>query len=268
MTDTTRTHPWRKQKTKKREYHYWWNVIKRPAPQKCFWHLWAFHFLRCSVAVLKGKNISGFLPSFKPCKLLERGCWFQRSTQNSLAFTALYGAPGKMTPFFQGWKLRSQRDSHCDNCLLDHLLSHFISQEKRHRSVLNRTSIPLHTSSTERYKNRKPNVCDCLQKRIHATDVRADHDRSSMASFLHRLSGEALWCSAHTELLSPATHLLKPKWLHSSFCSAPVVRKKPLPMTYESGDFSSLIWVWTETKCFLRCAALFPLLFWGLNRFN
>lgn len=150
MTDTTSTHPSRKQKDKKREYCYWWNVMKCPAPQKCFWHLWAFHFLRCSMAdrCSRGKKkISEFLSSFKSCKLLERGCWFQTSTQNSLAFTALYDAPGKMTPFFQGWKLRSQGDSHCYNCLLGDLLS----QEKRHRSVLSRTFMPLHTSCPERY---------------------------------------------------------------------------------------------------------------------
>lgn len=35
-----------------------------------------------------------------------------------------------MTPFFHRWKLRSQGDSHCYNCLLGHLLSCFISQEK------------------------------------------------------------------------------------------------------------------------------------------
>lgn len=79
------------------------------------------------IGVQGEKNSSEFLSSFRSCKLLDRGCWFQRSTQNSLAFTALYDAPGKMTPFFQGWKLRSQGGSHCYNCLLGHLLSHFIS---------------------------------------------------------------------------------------------------------------------------------------------
>lgn len=88
------------------------------------------HFISWDDRYSRGKNISEFRSSFKPCKLLERECWFQRSTKNCLAFKALYGVPGKMTPFFQGWKLRSQRDSHCYNCLLDHLISHFISQEK------------------------------------------------------------------------------------------------------------------------------------------
>lgn len=152
MTDTTSTHPSGEQKTKKSEYRYWGDVMKHPAPQKYFWHLWAFHFSRCSMAdrCSRGKSINEFLSSFKHCKLLERGCWLQRNTQNSLAFTAVYDAPGKMTPFFQGWKLRRQGDSHCCNCLPGHLLSHFISQDKRHRSVLNRTFIPLHTSCTER----------------------------------------------------------------------------------------------------------------------
>lgn len=229
--------------------------MKRPAPQK---YLWAFHLLRCSLAdrCPRGKNISEFLSSLKPCKLSERGSWFQRTTQNSL-----YGAPGKMTPFFQVKGMAIVTTACLITCSL--ILSH-----KKKGTGLYLTGL-LYLSTQASQRGTKPNVCDCLQKRSHTTDKCADHDRASMATFLHRLSGEAQWCSTHTGLLSPATHLLKPKWLHSSFCSASVVGKKPLPMTYESGYFSSLIWVWAGlAKSSLRCAALFPLLLWGLNRLN
>lgn len=101
----------------------------------------------------------------------------------------------------------------------------------------------------------------------------ADHDRALVAQFLHRLSCEAQWCSAHAGLLSPVIYAFVKTKMSSQFILLCLCGWKettsPLPMPYESGYFSSLIWVWTGlAKCFLRSAALFLLLFWGLKRFS